>query len=169
MNHIEGNLEAGLHAMHQAKDALANAAMWLEQAIEETSGATDLARLFIYLKEGRDVYDAESKRIGKLLNFLSNSRLPDVMESEDVRMIRFEQLQRRVQVSHRQGCSIIPDTKSDAYDWLRENGHEALITETVNSSTLAAFSKDYVAEHLKDLPVDLFKTVVQPFISVVKT
>ena len=162
------NLNRSLAAMLDAQVALDAAANYLGSAVDETTAAIDMARLFIFLKESRDAYDAESKRIGKLMNYVGNSRLPDLMETEDLKMIKFDQLKRRVQVSHRQGCTIIADQRDAAFDWFRDNGHEALITETVNSSTLAAFSKDYITEHAKDLPPDLFKTVVQPFISVVK-
>src|SRR5690606_39367494 len=44
--------------------------------------------------------------------------------------------------------------------WLRDNGHESLVQETVNSSTFKAFIKERMKEG-KEYPKDLIK--VNPF------
>ena len=61
----------------------------------------------------------------------------------------------RFTVSASSRTSIQKDKKDAAYDWLRDNGLEDLITETVNSSTLSATARDLMSEGV-DLPDDVF-------------
>ena len=42
--------------------------------------------------------------------------------------------------------------KPVGFQWLREQGHGGLITETVNASTLAAFAKNMMDTEGKELP-----------------
>lgn len=72
----------------------------------------------------------------------------------------------RVTVSRRFSASMLD--KDAGFEWLRENGHGDLITETVNSSTLAAFAKDMQENQGKDLPVEIFKTGAMPYTSITK-
>lgn len=71
-----------------------------------------------------------------------------------------------VTVAWKQSCSMLD--KEAGLDWLRKNGQEGIIQETVNSSTLAAFSKSYMEQDGKDLPEDIFKVSMQPYTSIRK-
>lgn len=75
----------------------------------------------------------------------------------------------KVSVSHRFSCSIIGTDKTIGHNWLRENGHEGLVTETVNSSTLSAFAKDMLENKGEELPEDIFKTSLNPYTSIRKS
>ena len=61
----------------------------------------------------------------------------------------------RFTVSAQSRTTIQKDRKDEAYEWLRNNGLEDLITETVNSSTLSATAKSLMSEGI-DLPDDVF-------------
>ena len=74
----------------------------------------------------------------------------------------------RVGVSYRFACSIVGDDKAVGHNWLKENGNAALVTETVNSSTLAAFAKDVVVNQGGSLPEDIFKVSSNPYTSITK-
>lgn len=74
----------------------------------------------------------------------------------------------KVSVAHRFSCTIITPDKSIGHQWLKDNGHGSLVTETVNSSTLAAFSKDMLENRGEELPDDIFKTSLNPYTSIRK-
>jgi hypothetical protein len=57
--------------------------------------------------------------------------------------------------------------KIAAYDWLRNNDLEDLITETVNSSTLSATARTLMEEG-KELPEDMFNVYIMNNTSVTK-
>jgi len=58
--------------------------------------------------------------------------------------------------------------KDAGLNWLRANGHEGIIIETVNSSTLSAFAKSQLEEEGVDLPDDIFKIGTSPYTSITK-
>lgn len=74
----------------------------------------------------------------------------------------------RVTVSYKWSASIIPDDKTVGHNWLKDNGHGSLVTETVNSSTLSAFAKDLTMNQGVDLPSDIFKVGTNPYTSITK-
>jgi hypothetical protein len=53
-------------------------------------------------------------------------------------------------------------------NWLRDNGAESLIIETVNAQTLASYAKSVMEEEGKDLPHNLFKTNILTYTSITK-
>lgn len=101
---------------------------------------------------------------------LSKHHIPDI-----VREVREETGEKppfniegvgRVSIANRYSASIID--KVGGYEWLRSSGNGSLITETVNSSTLAAFAKNYSEDEGKDLPAELFKVGVMQYTSITK-
>jgi hypothetical protein len=58
--------------------------------------------------------------------------------------------------------------KERGFTWLRENEHEGLITETVNSITLSAFAKEMLEVNGTELPDDIFKVGTQAYTSITK-
>lgn len=51
-------------------------------------------------------------------------------------------------------ASIRPDCKQDVYDWLKANGYESLVYETVNAQRFSAFIKELLEEE-DELPTEL--------------
>lgn len=63
----------------------------------------------------------------------------------------------RYTVSQQSRVSIQKGQREAAYNWLKSNGLEDLITQTVNASTLSATAKS-LAEEGVDMPDDVFNT-----------
>lgn len=72
----------------------------------------------------------------------------------------------RVSVANRFSASIID--KENGYKWLRDTDNDSLITETVNSSSLAAFAKSYSEDEGRDLPSEYFKVGIMQYTSITK-
>lgn len=64
-------------------------------------------------------------------------------------------------------ASIPGDKREGAYAWLRENGYEGMIQETVNSSSLSAAAKELI-ERGEELPEDLFSIHTKDSISITR-
>jgi len=43
-------------------------------------------------------------------------------------------------------CSVLKKDKIELQNWLKDNGHGDLITDTINASTLKAFMKEQIIE-----------------------
>ena len=110
------------------------------------------------IKEAREALD-------KLEDAMSHEQIPTAMRDVGVKTVNIIGLG-RVTVSYRWGCSMLD--KDEGMNWLRNNGQEALIIETVNSSTLAAFARNLLEEEGIGLPEDIFKTSTYPFTSITK-
>lgn len=110
------------------------------------------------VKEARKALDQIEER-------LSREQVPDAMRAAKVKTITVIDVG-RVTVAQRYACSIID--KDGGYKWLRDNGHGGLISETVNSSTLAGFAKNLVEVEGKELPEQYFKTSLNPYTSITK-
>jgi len=72
----------------------------------------------------------------------------------------------RVSVAYRFSCTMIDKVKG--IGWLKGNGHEGLVQETVNSSTLSAFAKDMLENNGIELPTEFFKVGTSPYTSITK-
>jgi hypothetical protein len=68
----------------------------------------------------------------------------------------------RVSVAYKFGCSIVDGKRPDAYKWLRDGGNGAIIIETINAQTLAAFAKQETTILGHEMPDDLFTTSLKP-------
>lgn len=121
-----------------------------------------------------DQYDALNnirKEIGKKLEALSRDTIPEMMGEQDppVKTITLtlpSGLRFRFTTAQKVSCSIVD--KEAGIAWLKTQGHGGLIQETVNSSSLASFAKDYPKSQGKDLPEDLFKVSLMTYTSVTK-
>jgi len=110
------------------------------------------------IKEAREALDQMEQR-------LSREQVPEVMREHNVRTITIEGVG-RVSLTNRWSCSMLD--KEAGYEWLRSTGNGALITETVNAMTLAAFAKDLDATKGIELPSDIFKTSIMTYTSITK-
>lgn len=73
----------------------------------------------------------------------------------------------RVTVSETTSAKTIKERKAELWAWLKDNGYAELITETVNSSTLAAFVREQLAEGA-DLPYDCLEITMRCVASITK-
>lgn len=138
-----------------------------EVKVAHDGGAVELARAFVALRSLKDEIDECSKIFSKLFEDVKGVQLPAKFEAEGVPTINLDEGY-RVSVSHRVFASIKTGQKDMAMKWLRSNGLEDLVTETVNSSTLSAVAKS-MAEENRELDGELFSVAVLPSTSVTKT
>ena len=151
--------------------ATRDASQLVEAALEglKRGNLSEACRYYKSLKDAYDVLDDHRKNIYNQVEALSRQILPEMMEEEDVSTITldFEDGSKyRFTKNQRTSCSIID--KDGAYKWLRETGNEALIVETVNSSSLSSFASHYLKDEGKDLPADYFKQSALIYTSVTK-
>ena len=129
----------------------------------------ELKDMAIRMQQLSAEYDALKEKMDAVNAEYDNLRLrliPDKMAEEDIKTIKYENIG-RLQLAADCYASIPAELKPDAYNWLKENGFDSLVVETVNPSTLKAFAKEQMKKGV-DLPDNLFK--VQPFMraSIVK-
>lgn len=125
----------------------------------------DRIRHFSETKDAIEVLKDARERLAELVDRLSHHVLPELFREQKTKSITVIGIGRAT-VSNRYAASIID--KVVGFQWLRDNGHEGLITETVNSSTLAAFAKNMAEEEQKDLPSEIFKVSINQNISITK-
>lgn len=111
----------------------------------------------------RDLEEAVSE-IKQRLAYAKEVSMPARMDDEECKTFNTEDF--RVTRTARFFASIAGDQDA-AYAWLRENGYDALIKETVNSSALSGAAKEMLEQGL-ELPDDLFKTTSKDGISITK-
>lgn len=130
------------------------------------SGLQDALSGWYLTREEYEALDEVRKNIGKLLEEMSRTALPEMMRENKTKTITLENLRRRFTVSQRYSCSMLDKEKGAL--WLRETGNAAIITETVNASTLSAFAKKRITEEGLEMPEDIFKVSIMDLISATK-
>jgi hypothetical protein len=118
------------------------------------------------LQGQKDKLEAELSDINKELDVIRTKKIPELMESMELRNVTIEGLG-RVQLAADIYTSTREGQKETAMTWLRDCGYDNMITETYNASSLKALFRRMIAEGT-DIPDDIFN--VQPFIraSIVK-
>lgn len=112
------------------------------------------------LQEQKDKLETELSAINIKLDDLRRNQIPTLMESLGLRNATFEGLG-RVQLASDLFASTREGKKDEAMQWLRDLGHDGMITETYNASSLKALLRRMI-EGGVDIPDDIFS--VQPFI-----
>ena len=122
---------------------------------------------YVRIKELTDALADVASRMSKIRNDLATEILPQKFDTEGVGSINLKELGLQVTISEILRVSIPPKNKEDAYQWLKDNGLEDLISDTVNSSTLAATIRSLLAEN-KEVPEDIFNLALMKNTSVTK-
>lgn len=148
-------LECGVKACaREARKYLAQlqrAAELLVDAVEEGDFNLSEGLIGYYrISEEYKGVDDVRKEIWKRLERLDKGTLPDAFESEGVDKVRVPQIERSFYVLPKMSASMVD--KEEAMAWLRERGADALITETVNASTLSSYVKDLLENEGIDPP-----------------
>lgn len=137
------------------------------ETMERRKGELPAAlRFYKTIKDEYDDFEAVRKKIGETLESLSRGTIPEMMAEEGVRTITLDDIGYRFTISHRWSCTLLE--KDVGIDWLKSHGHEALVFETVNAQTLAAWAKKMVDEEGKEPDPAVFKTGTMAFTSVTK-
>ena len=126
-------------------------------------------RAYHVIKTRYEQIDKIRKAIYASLEHLSKSAIPEMMDSEQVKTVTVEYAPGE---AYRFTKSVLmsasmPD-KEGGMKWLRENGQGGLIQETVNSSSLSAFARQYINDEGMELPEEYFKVSTVSNMSVTK-
>jgi hypothetical protein len=137
-----------------------------ELAKADKGTATQYSRAYAQMYDIVKRWEEVFKPFKNEFEQIKTVKLPSAMEREGVSTISLDDMKKRITVSSRFTASIKPDMKEEAYEWLRNNGLEDLITNTVNASTLSAAAKNMMEEKNKELPADKFNLAIIPTTSV---
>lgn len=119
-----------------------------------------------FLREVRDITETLSDiktQFQKHLDNLRQDKIPTAFKEAGITSLTVDGY--RYTISQTLRASIKPETKEDAYQWLRDNDLGDLIIETVNASTLAAQARK-MAEDGLELEPDLFNVNIVPTTSI---
>ena len=118
------------------------------------------------LQDRKEVLEEELTSINISLDDLRLKKIPELMESLEVKNATFAGLG-RVQLATDLYASTREGQKGAAMQWLRDCGYEDMITETYNASSLKALFRRQIKEGA-EIPETIFN--VTPFIraSIVK-
>lgn len=128
-------------------------------------GAINMARAFVVLHRLKAMLDELDKAYSTLFERYKTQVLPELFEAEGVTSLPLAE-GFRVGVNYAWRASIREGMRDKAFNWLRTNGFEDLISSTVNSSTLSAAAKHAQTEDNKEFPTDIFNVAQVPGASV---
>lgn len=137
--------------------------------------ACDLVSDFKVIMDGLGGDSGTVAAIKGRLSYLREVTMPEILTAAKVKTFNTDRF--RVTKTTKLMASVNPDAgfhtegefagQPKAWDWLRENGHDALIKPTVNASSLSAVAKEMI-ENGSELPEDLFRVHTKEAISITK-
>lgn len=135
-----------------------------EAEVVQSRDHIEVIKHYDHLRKATESIKEAREALNQMEENLSRVTLPEVLRENRIKTITVEGVG-RVSLSSRVSCSMVD--KELGFKWLRDNGHEGLISETVNSSSLGAFSKSQLEEG-RELPADIFKTNIMTYTSITK-
>ena len=153
-------------ALHHLDHAAHELEVWTKETLRSLRTA-DVLRGYHEYAELHEQIDKTRKRVNAALESVSRNTIPGIFDDEGISTTTLKDIGRRFTVSTRVNCSMVDS--DGGKEWLRSNGHGALITETVNSSTLSAFAKSQIVDFGVELPPNLFKMSTLRYTSVTKS
>lgn len=105
----------------------------------------DLAAELQALKNELDELGDMKSEVQKRYDFLSIEVVPDRMDDEGIESIRVAGVG-RLQTQSDIRCNVPAANREAVQDWLKNNGHGSMVTESINSSSLKAFVKEMMRE-----------------------
>ena len=109
---------------------------------------SDLRRLVLNMKqvqERKDALEKQLKAVNLELDDLRLKRIPELMDSLEVKNATFEGLG-RVQLASDLYCSTKAGQKEQAMQWLRDCGYAEMISETYNASSMKALIRRMIVD-----------------------
>jgi hypothetical protein len=157
---------ASLRKLLEGAARVINEDLTKEFLATEDGGVVELARAFVSLRSLKDSVEEFSKAFNKLFEPAKNEKLPQAFERAGVPSVNLDE---GVRITVRQDvrASLKMDKKHEAMEWLRQNGMESIVSETVNSSTLSGVARSMMEEG-NELNPDLFNVAIIPTTSVIK-
>ena len=101
----------------------------------------NLATALRSLKDEKEELEEKLKAVNLAIKDIAVYKLPKAMEDAEVEKMTISGVG-TVYIKHVIYASLPEEHRDRAYEWLAENGHGALIKETVNANTLKAWAKE---------------------------
>lgn len=111
------------------------------------------------LQTEKDKLEADLAKINIELDDIRTRKIPTMMESLGLKNVTFEGLG-RVQLASDLYLSTKEGMKMQAMQWLRDQGHEGMITESYNASSMKALVRRLLIDGA-EVPTELFN--ISPF------
>ena len=128
--------------------------------VEVQGTASEMILLYRRIYDADEALAAAKTRLGKLKDRFKYNLIPEAFERENINTLTTSERD-RVSLSHTVRASIPAANREQVYAWLRANGHESMIQQTVNASTLSAWAAAELSE-MRPLPPEI---VVNPVTS----
>jgi len=139
----------------------------LDEAKDRGDVAAELVQLYSYIRTVKEHIDELFKHTDTMLAALVSVRIPEAFEREQLQTLTTAEGDRAT-VVQKLYASILAEKREQAFEWLRDNGHESLITEVVNAQTLSAFARAE-AEQGRELPEEVFTTHQKPTVTLTRS
>lgn len=138
----------------------------LREAKKHGDRAAHLVQIYAKMRTAQDILSVQLKTFSDNLGLLADRLIPDAFEREALQTLTTRDGDRAT-ITQKLYASVLAAKREEAYKWLRANGHEALVQETINSSSLTVFAKAELAEG-RELPDDIFSIFTKPALSFTK-
>lgn len=142
-------------AVEAARERIQNLSKAMDGVLTPTVSLAEVCRVYDVIRTLHEGVEEAEKALSKLKQHLAVTVLPRKFEDDGVSTVSLRDLGARFTVTTRVSASMAD--KAGAVAWLRGQGFGDIVQETVNASTLSSFAKEYVTDHGRDLPQDLFK------------
>lgn len=108
-----------------------------------------LASKLDLLKEQKSILENQVTELKKKIAWTEEELIRQMTENE---VQNFTNRGKQFILTVKDYYSVKAENKPKLFDWLKANGHEALIKEDINSQTLNAFGREISAENDDSLP-----------------
>lgn len=111
-----------------------------------------LASELEFLKEQKSILEDQLKEIKQKISQIEQALIEEMLKNE---VQNFTNQEKQFILNVKSYYSVKAENKPKLFEWLKANGHEALIKEDINSQTLNAFGREISAENDDSLPEGL--------------
>ncbi|MGM9571102.1 MAG: hypothetical protein ACI3ZR_02690 [bacterium] len=111
-----------------------------------------LASKLDLLKEQKSILENQVTELKKKIAWTEEELIRQMTENE---VQNFTNRGKQFILTVKDYYSVKAENKPKLFDWLKANGHEALIKEDINAQTLNAFGREISAENDDSLPDSL--------------
>lgn len=153
-NHVVDNDELTakrLVALHALAELYAAYFSELDEIKEDGLSAPNLISLYGSIRKSLALVEERIKELDKLKDHLKFKAIPETFDRDGIKTLTGTNGD-RVTVTTETLASILAENRTEAYRWLRQNGHGDLIVEYIFPMTLKSFAKTQMESTGEDFP-----------------
>lgn len=121
--------------------------------IQKEEDTVQLLKDYKFILDQHETLNAKRKKLFAALEFVSRNVIPEIFMDKGVKSMNLDDIGLFV-VGANYSVKVLDDDKSK--EWLKANGGEDLIKQTVNSSSLKAWMKAFKEEKGVSPPDDIY-------------